>query len=104
MEGTSGWKANRSVHQPSERVASMIRLRIPKALLDSIVRDLERPHSFAFERIGFLCCREAATASGDVLLAYRFEPINDDQYIDDDSVGACFDSSAIRFGMQLALS
>lgn len=82
----------------------MIRLRIPAALHDVIFSDLQRPHSFALERIGFLCCHEAETASGHVLLAYRYEGIKDNQYINDDSVGARFDSSAIRFGMQLALS
>lgn len=82
----------------------MIRLRIPETLLKTMLDDLRRPHAIAFERIGFLCCRQSRIPSGDLLLAYRYQPVADDGYIEDDSVGARFDSSAIRAGMQLALT
>ena len=42
--------------------------------------------------------------SGSLLLAFRYEPIKDEHYIADDNVGARFNSDAIRFGLQLALS
>lgn len=82
----------------------MIRLRMQEVLHKLAIADLQRPHSFAAERIGFLCCRQASTRSGVLLLAYRYEPIDDDQYVPDEAVGARFDSTAIRFGMQLALT
>ena len=82
----------------------MIRLRMSQAFLASMLTDLQRSHPFAMERIGFVCCRQSKSHSGSVLLAYRYEPIKDDQYIEDATVGAKFDSDAIRFGMQLALS
>ena len=82
----------------------MIRLRLATTLLESMLMDLRRPHSFAFERIGFLCCRQTAVPSGYLLLGYRYVAIDDDRYIRDKSVGARFDATAIRTGMQLALT
>lgn len=82
----------------------MIRLRIRHDLLASILADLRRPHPFAMERIGYLCCSQSDLPSGPLLLAYRYEPIEDEHYIEDETVGAKFDSGAIRKGMQLALS
>lgn len=82
----------------------MIRLRIQDVLYKSMVADLERPHRFAAERIGFLCCRQISIPSGFLLLGYRYEAIDDDRYMLDSTVGARFDSTAIRFGMQLALT
>src|SRR2546423_2783149 len=35
---------------------------------------------------------------------YKYEPIRDDQYIADETVGARFDSSSIREAMQVALA
>lgn len=82
----------------------MIRLRMQQVLYKSMVEDLERPHAYAAERIGFMCCRQMSTPSGVLLLGYRYEAIDDDRYIPDGTVGAKFDSTAIRFGMQLALT
>src|SRR5262245_58159794 len=82
----------------------MIRLRLATTLLESMLMDLRRPHSFAFERIGFLCCRQTIVPSGYLLLGYRYVAIDDDRYIRDKSVGARFDATAIRTGMQLALT
>jgi hypothetical protein len=82
----------------------MIRLRMTTALLEEMLADLRRPHPFAFERIGFLCCRQSKVPSGYLLLGYRHVAIDDDRYIRDKSVGARFDATAIRTGMQLALT
>ena len=81
----------------------MIRLRMTTTLLDEMLADLRRPHPFAFERIGFLCCRQSKVPSGYLLLGYRYVAIDDDRYIRDKSVGARFDATAIRTGMQVAL-
>ena len=82
----------------------MIRLRMTTTLLDAMLADLRRPHPFAFERIGFLCCRQSTVPSGHLLLGHRYVAIDDDRYIRDKSVGARFDATAIRAGMQLALT
>ena len=79
----------------------MIRMRLSETLVNNVLEDLRTPHSFAAERIGFLCCRQRSVPSGVLLLGCKYEPIRDDQYIQDDAVGARFDSSAIRSGMQL---
>jgi len=81
-----------------------ITLRIPGRLKGMVLNDLRRPHAFAHERVGFLCCKQASVPSGHLLLAYKYVPIKDEQYIEDHSVGAKFDSSAIRDAMQLALT
>lgn len=82
----------------------MIRLRMTRAQLEAMLADLRRPHPFAFERIGFLCCTQSKTPSGYLLIGYRYIAIDDERYIRDKSVGARFDSTAIRTGMQLALT
>lgn len=81
-----------------------IMLRIPGRLRDAMLTDLRRPHAFANERVGFVYCKQSSLRSGSLLLAYKYMPIRDDQYIEDHRVGARFDSSAIRDAMQLALS
>lgn len=80
-----------------------VTIRIRQDLVDAMLVDLRRPHEFAHERVGFMYCRQSALSSGPLLLAYAYEPIHDDQYISDDSVGARFDSSSIRHAMQRAL-
>jgi hypothetical protein len=82
----------------------MIRLRMTTSLVEMMLEDLRRPHPFAFERIGFLCCRQSRVPSGYLLLGYRYVAIDDERYIRDQAVGARFDATAIRTGMQLALT
>lgn len=81
----------------------MITLRISSTLSDEMLRDLRRPHLYAAERVGFMFCRQSALRSGKLLLAYKYEPIRDDQYLEDHTVGARFDGSSIREAMQMAL-
>lgn len=78
-------------------------LRLPSELVDVMQTDLRRPHEFAYERVGFLYCKQTALASGHLLLGARYEPILDDEYIPDSSVGARFNSIAIRTAMQRTL-
>lgn len=80
-------------------------LRIPKKLVEAMLMDLQRPHPFAYERVGFLYCKESRLKdSGRLLLAFKYEPIEDTQYVEDRSVGARFDSSSVRAAMQNVLS
>jgi len=82
----------------------MIRLRLLTTLVDEMLADLRRPHPFAYERVGFLCCRQSSVPSGYLLLGYKYVAIDDERYLKDKSVGARFDATAIRTGMQLALT
>jgi hypothetical protein len=76
---------------------------IRRDLLDKVRRNLERPHKFAAERVGFLSCG-AGRLPGDglILLAANYHPVEDDDYIDDPRVGAMMGSGAIRKAMQKA--
>ena len=81
----------------------IVTIRIRQDFVNEMLVDLRRPHEFAHERVGFLYCKQTALSSGPLLLAYAYDPIRDDQYISDDTVGARFDSSSIRHAMQVAL-
>jgi hypothetical protein len=82
----------------------MITLRISNTLFEEMLRDLRRPHQYAGERVGFMHCKQSALRSGNLLLAYKYEPIRDDQYVEDHTVGARFNGSSIREAMQMALT
>jgi hypothetical protein len=82
----------------------MITLKISGNLIEQMLEDLRRPHPLAAERVGFLFFRQSSLHRGNLLLAQQYRPIRDDQYLEDDSVGARFDGSAIREAMQCALS
>lgn len=95
---------NRDIDCSFTGVEMTTKLRISTQMIETMLADLRRPHAFAYERVGFLYCKQSALPSGHLLLAIRYEPIRDDQYIEDTSVGARFDSSSIRTAMQVALS
>jgi hypothetical protein len=82
----------------------MITLRITNNLFREMVDDLRRSHEYAHERVGFMYCRQSILRSANLLLAYKYKPIRDDQYLDDRTVGARFDGSCIREAMQTALT
>lgn len=82
----------------------MITLRISRNLIEQMLEDLRRPHPLAAERVGFLFFRQSGLRRGSLLLAQQYRPIREDQYLEDDTVGARFDGSAIREAMQWALS
>jgi hypothetical protein len=64
-----------------------------------------RPHPFAFERVGFIFTKLSRSANGGrIILVTAYEPVLDDDYIDDPNVGARINSGAIRKTMQRALS
>lgn len=77
-----------------------ITLKMTGRLYDEIRHDLERPHPFAFERVGFVSGRLGTGASGAVILLTRYQPIPDAHYIDDPTVGARIGPNAMAAAMQ----
>ena len=67
----------------------MTRLRIPATVFDQMSQDLQQPHPFAAERVGFLFVRpDEIVPHPAVLLTVAYEPVPDDGYTPDNSVGA----------------
>ncbi len=71
--------------------------KIPSTLLRAVKADLKRPHLFAYERIGFLLCKNCYSASN-VLTVYAFDYVTvpDNYYIQDETVGVRFGKEAIQ--------
>jgi hypothetical protein len=77
-------------------------LRLTKAFLEDVHRDLSRPHAFAHERVGFIACALSPTSAGQLILASRYLPVDDDGYEQDLTVGAMMNSTAIRKELEFA--
>jgi hypothetical protein len=77
--------------------------KIRQALAQAIQEDLARNHEFAHERVGFIACRAAQIQDGIMVLAETYQPVADDNYLEDESVGALISGSAIRAAMQISL-
>lgn len=78
-----------------------IKFRIPIPILREMHMDLRRPHAFAFERVGLLFTRSKVLSDKTILiLATHYKPIDDNDYVEDHSVGAKINSGSIRKGMQ----
>jgi hypothetical protein len=76
-------------------------IRLPRALYDAMQANLRRPHPFAGERVGFLYGRLAnAGTDRPLILMTAYDPLDDDRYLPDPTVGARIDSAAIRSAMQ----
>ena len=74
-------------------------------LLERVRHDLVRPHEFAAERVGFFVCRAAhLSPNGTVILAHDYKPVEDEDYVDDPTVGAMMGPSAIRKALEFALN
>lgn len=82
----------------------MIHVKITRSIYDRMRADLNRPHPFAYERIGFIFTRKNATENFITLLATDYHSIPDSQYIDDPDVGARINSTALRSVMEHAYS
>ena len=78
-----------------------VEIRLTGSLHEKILRDLARPHPFAAERAGFVFGRVGSLANeGKLVLLTRYDSIPDDQYVDDESVGARIGSDALTWAMQ----
>jgi hypothetical protein len=77
--------------------------KITASLLSSVRSDLARTHPFAYERVGFLTAGCAWTSGGDLLVVTRgYLPVEDDDYVMTDAVGAQINTNAMRQGVQAA--
>lgn len=77
--------------------------KMTQPLFRAIWTDLDRPHPFAAERVGFLVCRVGElTRTGLIVLAHSFQPVADGDYVDDPTVGARIGSGAFRKMLQFA--
>jgi len=83
----------------------LIHVKMTKNVYDKMRADLNRSHSFAYERVGFIFARkDAADKKTILLLATEYIPVPDAQYINDPKVGAKINSAAIRSVMERAYS
>jgi hypothetical protein len=80
-----------------------ILFRANKSFMNEVRADLQRPHEFADERVGFIAVRAAQGLNSLVLLAETYHPIIDTDYLRDPSVGAMLGSEAIRKALEIAL-
>jgi hypothetical protein len=80
-----------------------IRFKITSTLLATIRIDLRRPHRFAHERVGFIAAGLAAAHDELLILARAYQPVRDDEYLPDPSVGAMMGDQAIRRARQWAM-
>lgn len=72
-------------------------IRIARSVFERARGDVRRAHAFAYERVGFLFGRTASIGREEaVVLLNDFSGVHDDQYLEDDTVGARIDSTAIR--------
>lgn len=71
--------------------------------LNAVEGDLRRPHAHAAERVGFIAVRAAALSDGLLLLAQSYYPVDDDDYVRDDSVGALIGPEGLRKALEIAL-
>jgi len=77
--------------------------KITQRLLAEVKTQLRRPHSFAYERVGFLLCRVGLLDQGGVvILSHSLHDVADEDYVDDQSVGAMMGPGAIRKALQTA--
>lgn len=74
-------------------------VKIPHSVLCMALDDLERPHPFALERLGFLSFRQSLKHEHPHLLCYEYHPIPDWQYIEDPSFGGRIGGEAIQDAM-----
>jgi hypothetical protein len=80
-----------------------IRFKITSALLATVRIDLQRPHSFAHERVGFIAAGLAGAPDELLILARAYRPVRDDEYLPDPIIGAMMSDRAIRRARQWAM-
>lgn len=79
-----------------------VTVRIPTALLTAIRRDLDRPHSHAWERVGFVAAAAVGSPQDLLLLVRGYQPVEDSDYVRTKNVGAEIGSEAFRKALQWA--
>lgn len=76
--------------------------RAKNELFAHVRSDLKRRHAFAAERVGFLACQATRIDGGLLILAASYDPVSDDDYLNDPRAAAMMGPSAIRKAMQKA--
>jgi hypothetical protein len=72
-------------------------------LLENIRADLDRPHRFAKERVGFIICNAGRLSNGGIaILAMDFDTVADEDYLSNPRFGALMGPAAIRKALQRA--
>jgi hypothetical protein len=80
-----------------------VMLKITEKLLHTVIKDLNRRHAYALERVGFLLCRpESLPKGGLAIFAGEFHSVADEDYLDDQTSGAVMGSDAIRKALQVS--
>jgi hypothetical protein len=78
-----------------------ITLRMPERLHQQMIEDLQRPHEYAFERVGFLYTKSKWLDNKTLLIiATSYEAVAEEDYLEDDSVGAKIGANAIQKAQQ----
>jgi hypothetical protein len=80
-----------------------VRFKIASALLAQTRSDLQRPHAFAHERVGFISAGLASMGHDLLVLARAYRAVPDEDYLNDPSVGAMMSREAIRQALEWAL-
>ena len=73
---------------------------ISTVLLNQAIADLERPHEFAFERIGFFICHNETNT----FLSYDWFSLEDGFYVESEQFGALIGADGMQSIMQKAYS
>lgn len=80
-------------------------LRITKAQFEAILADLKRKHDHAYERVGFGYSKSVKLSNGTwVILLTDYQPVKDEYYVRDKTVGAHISDSAITESLQHAVN
>ena len=77
----------------------MMQLRITEKIYKEMRSDLRRSHPFAYERVGYIFIKPAGAT---VFVATGYEPVPDEFYIRDKTVGARIDHRGIALAMKRA--
>jgi hypothetical protein len=79
----------------------MMEIRMTGLLYEEIKNDLARSHPFAGERVGFVFGKLGSLSNENkIVILTRYHSIPDDQYEEDDTVGARIGSEAMGAAMQ----
>lgn len=78
-------------------------IKLTGPLATRIRADLNRKHAYAYERVGFIMAKPCWLAADSIcLIAFHYLSVADEDYINDESVGASVGSAAMRKAAQEA--
>lgn len=79
-----------------------ITVKVMRALLEDVRRDLVRPHPFADERVGFFVAGASETPDGILLAICGYQSVADEDYERNPMVGAQIGPDAMRKAVEAA--